>query len=190
MNRQPKTIITTPRLILREWSEADLEPFAAMNADPRVMEHFPGVNTFEESQKEYQRVLVGFQKHNYSWWVASQKGEDNFMGFIGLRHIDFKAAFTPAVEVAWRLAYPYWGHGYATEGALASLHYGFETLNLPSIISITAQVNLRSQAVMKRIGLHHIPAFDFDHPKLPKEHRLSRHVFYKITREQWKQGQV
>lgn len=180
-------MIETKRLILRQWREEDLDCFVKLNADPRVMEYFPAVKTLEESVKEYEAILEHFKKHGYGWWAVSERDKMNFIGFIGLRYIDFPASFTPAVEVAWRLAYDYWGKGYATEGARASLRYGFERLNLSDIIAVTSAHNLRSKAVMKRIGMQHDPRHDFDHPKLPKDHKLSRHVFYRIKLEEWQQ---
>lgn len=179
-------IIKTKRLILRPWQDADLEPFARINADPRVMEFFPSVKTFKESASEYEAILEHFKKHGYGWWAVSEINNPNFIGFIGLRYLDFSAAFTPAIEVAWRLAYEYWGRGYATEGAKASLQYGFEILNFSEIISFTSTINFRSQAVMERIGMHHNPKDDFDNPKLSQEHRLCRHVLYRISKTDWK----
>lgn len=181
--------IKTKRLILRPWQEADLEPFAKLNADPRVMEFFPSVKTFKESFNEYEAILEHFKKHGYGWWAVSEINHPHFIGFIGLRYIDFPAAFTPALEVAWRLAYEYWGKGYATEGAKASLQYGFKVLNFSEIISFTSTINIRSQAVMERIGMHHDSRDDFDHYKLPQEHRLSRHVLYRISKTDW-EGQA
>lgn len=180
--------IKTKRLLLRQWKESDLDPFAQLNADPCVMEFFPSVKTFEESSKEYEAILEHFKKHGYGWWAVSAINHSDFIGFIGLRYIDFPAAFTPAIEIAWRLSHKYWGKGYATEGANASLQYGFEILNFPEIISFTSIINIRSQAVMKRIGMHHDPKDDFDHPKLPKEDRLSRHVLYRLKASNWQKA--
>lgn len=180
--------IKTTHLTLRHWQKCDLEPFALMNADPRVMEHFPSIKTFEESLKEYEAILEHFEKHGYGLWAVSENNKTNFIGYIGLRYIDFPAAFTPAVEVGWRLAYDYWRKGYATEGAKASLKYGFEILKLPEIISFTSSENLRSRKVMERIGMHRCEKNDFDHPKLPEGHRLRRHIFYKISQSDWKEA--
>ena len=182
-------IIQTKRLILRQWREDDLEFFAEMNADPRVMEYFPAVKTFEESLQEYRAIVDHFEKYHYGWWAVSENNKSQFIGFIGLRYLEFPAAFTPKVEVAWRLRYDYWGKGYATEGAKASLRYGFERLHLPEIIPFTSQPNLRSKAVMERIGMHHSAKDDFDHPKLPEGHLLRRHVFYRIYYNEWKKSQ-
>lgn len=183
-------MIKTARLILRPWTDEDLEPFAMMNADPRVMEYFPSTKSYEESLTEYRVILDHFKKHGYGLWAVSEHGKTNFIGFIGLSYIDFPAAFTPTVEVGWRLAYEYWGKGYATEGAKASLKYGFEVLNLQEIISFTSVQNLRSRAVMEKIGMLRDPKDDFDHPKLPEGHRLRRHVLYRLKQTEWHEKQT
>ncbi len=164
-----------------------MEYFAQLNADPRVMEHFPSVKSLEESTREYEAILEHFKIHGYGWWAVSERNKTNFIGFIGLRYIDFPALFTPAFEIAWRLAYNYWGKGYATEGANAALEYGFDVIKLSEIISFTSVPNIRSQAVMERIGMHHDPKDDFDHPKLPEDHWLKRHVLYRLSARDWQQ---
>lgn len=179
-------MIETQRLILRQWQTEDLEQFAKMNADPQVMRYFPTIKTFDESLEEYARIKEHFERHNYGFWAVSERNKDDFIGFIGLRYIDFPANFTPTVEIGWRLKQEFWGRGYATEGAVASLKYGFEQLNLPEIVSFTSALNHKSQAVMQRIGLHHEPENDFNHPKLPETHPLRKHVLYRIRREEWK----
>lgn len=176
-------IITTPRTRLRLWKPADLAPFAAMNADRRVMEFYPDVFTREESDAVAVRIQSGFSKHGFGLWALEIPGVAAFAGFVGLSVPRFEAAFTPCVEVGWRLAPDYWGHGYASGAARAVLAYGFETLELPEIISFTAVQNLRSQAVMQRIGMERRPELDFDHPVLSVGHRLRRHVLYQSTRQ-------
>ena len=184
-NMTAENTIKTQRLLLRQWREEDFAPFAAMNADPRVMEHFPSVKTLEESRKEYQAILEQFKKHGYGWWAVSVIDGPDFIGFVGLNHVNFETSFTPAVEIGWRLAFNYWGKGYATEGAIASLRYGFETLKLKEIVSFTAVQNMKSRAVMERIGMHHDAEDDFDHPRLPEGHPLRRHVLYRIRASEW-----
>ena len=184
-NKSQDSIIQTDRLILRQWKEDDLEPFAQLNADPRVMEHFPYVLSREESDQLAARNQTKIKENGWGLWAVSVPGLAEFIGFIGLAEPTFDAHFTPAVEVGWRLAHPFWGKGYATEGALACLKYGFETLNLEEIVSFTAVQNKRSIAVMERIGMHHDAKDDFDHPKLPKEHKLSRHVLYRLKSSEW-----
>jgi 3-dehydroquinate dehydratase/shikimate dehydrogenase len=178
--------VTTERLLLRQWREDDLAPFAKLNADPRVMEYFPKLQTREESDASVKRFSDHIQQYGWGLWAASLLETDEFIGFIGLQPVPFQAAFTPAVEIGWRLAFEHWGKGYATEGAKAALQYGFEKLHLQDIVSFTATGNMRSRAVMERIGMHHESNNDFDHPKLPAGHPLRRHVFYRITADVWK----
>ena len=177
--------ISTERLILRPWREEDFEPFAKMNSDPRVMEYFPSILSHHESDDLAKRLSTKLQEQGWGLWAVSVLGISDFIGFIGLSEPSFNAHFTPAVEVGWRLAYDFWGKGYATEGALEALRYGFETLNLNQIVSFTAVQNRRSIEVMKRIGLHHDPVDDFNHPKLAEGHILRRHVLYRLNRDEW-----
>ena len=180
--------IFTKRLVLRQWRQKDLEAFAKLNADPRVMEYFPGLKTREESDASVKIVSDHIQRHGWGFWAASLLETGEFIGFIGLQPVPFQAAFTPAVEIGWRLAFDSWGKGYATEGAKAALAYGFETLNLDEIVSFTTVENMRSRRVMERIGMHHNPGDDFDHPKLPEGHPLRRHVLYRLNQKQWHQS--
>jgi len=177
--------IKTKRLLLRPWRDSDFPIFAEMNADPKVMEFFPFLLSREESDNFALATMDHFEKRGWGNWAVSELNGSDFIGYIGLRYIDFPAPFTPAVEVGWRLAYDYWNKGYATEGALAALQYGFTILNLEEIISFTSKHNLRSIAVMKKIGMMHNEIDDFDHPKLPPGHWLGRHVLYRLNRAKW-----
>jgi len=178
-------MIETARLILRQWQEEDLKPFAKLNADPRVMEYFPGLKTQAESDSAIKFMSNHIERYGWGFWAASLKATGEFIGLVGLEHVDFQASFTPAVEIGWRLAFDYWGKGYATEGALACLRYGFEKLQLQEIVSFTATGNMRSRAVMERIGMHHDSKDDFDHPKLSENHPLRRHVLYRLSQQEW-----
>ena len=180
--------LSTPRLILRPWREEDGDAFAAMFADPAVMEFLTPVQNRAAIDAIVGRVRAHFDRHGFGWWAAELKRTRAFIGFIGLSHIPFEAHFTPAVEVGWRLASAYWGQGYATEGAKAALEAGFTRLGLAEIVAITAPANLRSRRVMERIGMTHDPADDFDHPRLPQGHALRRHVLYRISRARWQQA--
>lgn len=180
-----KITIQTERLILRPWQEQDVEAFAKMNADPCVMEHFPSVKTFKESAEEAQRIMDHFEKYGWGFWAAVLKNENKFIGFIGLYTAAFPAHFTPTVEIGWRLAQDYWGNGYATEGALASLDFGFSELNLNEIVAYTPTANKRSRRVMERIGMHYDPKDDFDHPNHPEGHHQRRKVLYRIKASDW-----
>lgn len=177
--------LRTQRLHLRRWRPADSVPFAAMNADPRVMEHFPALLSREESDARITRMEAHFQQHGFGLWAVEIEGVAPFAGFVGLSIPTFEAPFMPAVEIGWRLAAEQWGRGYATEGAQAVLAYGFETLGLAEIVSYTVPNNVRSRRVMEKLGMTHQPSQDFDHPLLPAGHKLSRHVFYRIARACW-----
>jgi 3-dehydroquinate dehydratase/shikimate dehydrogenase len=184
------TTLKTKRLILRPWKKEDLEPFAALNADLQVMEYFPSTLSREESDQLAGRIQAKFAEKGWGMWAVSAPAIADFIGFIGLNFVDsFSAPFTPAVEIGWRLGSGFWGQGYAVEGALASLQYGFETLHLNEIVSFTATQNQRSRRVMEKIGMHHNMKDDFDHPKLPEGHPLRRHVLYRFRKEEWKSQQ-
>ena len=186
MKNIPKEFeMRTKRLILRSWKQSDLDPLAKMNADQKVMEYYPSVKTFQESLEEYHRFLDQFNKNGWGFWAVSVIAGPEFIGFIGLNQVSFISHFTPAVEVGWRLDFEYWRQGYATEGAIASLRYGFETLDLNEIVSFTVPENFRSRTVMEKIGMHRDPKDDFDHPRLPDGHKLRRHVLYRISRNEF-----
>jgi RimJ/RimL family protein N-acetyltransferase len=152
-----------------------------MNADTRVMEYFPSVLTTEESNATADRIEAHFERHGFGLFAAELRTTGRFIGFIGFSAPSFEAHFTPCVEIGWRLDFGYWGKGLATEGARAALRYGFEALRLHEIISFTAMMNLRSRRVMERIGMSRDAADDFDHPLLPREHPLRRHVLYRVS---------
>ena len=171
--------LRTERLLLRPWSESDRAPFAAMNADPRVMEHFPSVQTRQQSDAFAERIIAHFAHHGYGLWAVQPHGSADFVGFVGLQHVQFEAHFTPAVEIGWRLAHHAWGRGYATEAAQAVVRYAFADAGLPVLVSMTTVANQRSRHVMDKIGMRHDPADDFDHP-LVTNTRVRRHVLYRL----------
>lgn len=169
------------RVLLRGWRPEDLEPFAALNADPRVMEHFPSTLTREESDAFVrERILPQFEALGFGLWAVEVPGASPFVGYVGLMEQTFEAPFTPCIEVGWRLAFEAWGHGYATEAARLAVRYGFEQVGLDEILSFTALSNTRSIAVMERLGMRHDG--DFDHPRVPVGHPLRRHVLYRLRR--------
>ena len=175
--------LTTPRLILRPWRSSDRLPFQTINADPRVMEFYPSTLTPQESDALIDRINLHFELHGHGPYAVELIETGAFIGYIGLYTPTFEAHFTPAVEIAWRLAADHWGRGLATEGARAVLHHAFHALNLASLVSFTVPANLRSRRVMEKLGMTHDPADDFDHPLLPPGDALRRHVLYRISRE-------
>ena len=178
--------LETERLILREFLDRDREPFARMNADPRVMEQFPSMLSREESDAFVDRIGQRWTEVGVGLWALERRADGAFLGFTGLAIHLFEAPFMPAVEVGWRLAVDAWGFGYATEAARESLRFGFEDRGLQEILSWTTTTNVRSQAVMERLGMTRDPADDFDHPNVPVGSPLRRHVLYRLSREAWR----
>lgn len=180
-------MITTPRLLLRTWRESDREPFAAINADPEVMEFFPTRLTRDESEQMVLHIEAHQKEHSFCFFAAELIGKAPFIGFIGISCVPFEASFTPAVEIGWRLSRPFWNRGLATEGASAVLSYAFRALRLEEIVSFTVAANIRSRRVMEKIGMTHNAVDDFDHPRLPAGHPLRWHVLYRLHRKQWEE---
>jgi RimJ/RimL family protein N-acetyltransferase len=177
--------LRTGRLLLRRWRETDRDAFAELNADPEVMEYFPDSLTREESDALVDHIEVGFEQHGFGLWAVELVATSEFIGFTGLAVPAFEAHFTPAVEVGWRLKRSVWGHVYATEAARAAMTYGFDEAGLRQIVSFAPANNVRSRAVMQRIGMSHDPAEDFDHPRLAG-HALCRFVLYRISCDRWR----
>lgn len=173
---------TTERLILRRWQASDREPFAQLNADPRVMEFFPSLLSRGESDALVDRIEEDFDLHGFGVCAVEIHTDATFLGFVGLNVPRFDAPFTPCVEIGWRLSADHWGRGFATEGAQAMVRYAFDALQLDALVSFTVPSNLRSRRVMEKIGMRHDPSEDFDHPKLPLGHPLRRHVLYRLAR--------
>ncbi|HEX6871009.1 MAG TPA: GNAT family N-acetyltransferase [Micromonosporaceae bacterium] len=173
--------LRTDRLVLRRWRDSDRAPFAAMNADPEVMEYFPAPLTRADSDLMVDRVEAHFEQRGFGLWALEVAETGAFIGFTGLSVPRFDAPFMPAVEIGWRLARPAWGHGYATEAARRVVQFGFEDLALSGIVSFTAVANLRSRAVMARLGMTHDPTEDFDHPLVAEGNPLRRHVLYRLV---------
>ncbi len=178
-------VLHTARLVLRRWGPDDREPFARLNADPDVVRFLPGPLDRPVSDALVERIEDHFQRHGFGLWAVQRREQGDLVGFTGLLVQDFPAAFTPAVEVGWRLARSAWGHGYATEAARAALAHGFDVVGLDEVVSMTTVGNTRSRAVMERLAMHTAPADDFLHPKLPQGHPLRPHVLYRISRAEW-----
>lgn len=176
----------TPRLVLRQWRDQDRTPFAALNADPLVMEHFPALMTRDQSDTWVDRCIKRIVRDGYGLWAVEVTTSGEFIGFVGLAVPTWEAAFTPCTEIGWRLARSAWGHGYATEAANAALETAFDTIGLNEVVSFTTTNNLRSQQVMRRIGMTRHSSEDFDHPQVA-DGPLRRHVLYRISRADWEQ---
>lgn len=171
--------VETERLRLRQWRDHDVMPYAALNADPEVMEHYPRPFTREESEAMVAGARGDIALRGWGNWAVERKADGAFLGHTGLRPVREDLPFAPAIEIGWRLARHAWGQGYATEAARAALRVAFETLELPEVVAYTAWDNQRSVAVMRRLGMREGAAFE--HPALPEGHRLRRHRLFCLT---------
>lgn len=178
-------MIRTERLVMRRWTDADREPFAALNADPLVMEHMQGLMSREASDAFVDRIERHWDEHRWGLWAVEVPGVAPFVGYVGLWPADFVAEGT--VEVGWRLASAHWGNGYATEAATEALRGGFVDVGLDEIVSFTVPQNIRSRRVMERIGLVRDPAGDFDHPRVDAVAypHLVPQMMYRLTSAAW-----
>src|SRR6202034_340222 len=168
----PQPTLTTDRLILRSWREADRAPFAELNADPRVMEFMPQLLSREQSDDFFDRIQAHFDEHGFGLCAAEHRLTGEFMGFLGLLAPKFEAPFMPAVEIGWRLGSRWWGQGLATEGGREIVRYAFDEIGLDRLVSFTTPANTRSRRDMEKLGMTHDPADDFEHPRLPPRHPL------------------
>lgn len=184
------TIMETPRLLLRQWRAADSTPFAQLNADPEVMKFFPATLSAAESAAHMQRLRTAIAERGWGLWAVELKDTKKFIGFTGLNIPFFtELPFYPCTEIGWRLGKAYWGKGYATEAAQASLEFAFANLALDEVVAFTPIPNLRSARVMQRLGMTDTRQ-NFFHPAIPADHKLREHLLYKITREQWRSAQL
>lgn len=173
----------TERLRLRQWRPSDRAPFAALNADPRVMEFFPAPLDRHASDAMADRCQALIAERGWGFWAAETKADNQFIGFVGLHIPAAELPCAPCVEIGWRLAFPYWGQGLASEAARGAFRIGFDSLGLPEIVAFTTLGNLRSQAVMVRLGMQ--AAGTFEHPAIAPESRLRLHCLYRLSRQSW-----
>jgi len=173
--------IDTPRLQLRDWIDQDIEPFIQLNADEQVMKYFPKPLTKDETIARQKDIAADIKQNGFGLYAVELKENQEFIGCIGFHRATFQADFTPCIEIGWRLKKEAWGNGYATEGALACLDYGFNELGLQDIYSFTADINQPSKNVMIRIGMTFLNTFN--HPNIEMNHPLSKHVLYHMNKE-------
>lgn len=187
MDDDKPAMLVSDRLILRQWQQRDLVPFAAMNADPEVMRHFPAPLDAQQSNALAGRLCQLIARDGWGFWALETRSHAEFIGFVGLRETVPDMPFGACIEIGWRLASAHWRKGYASEAAERALRFGFEELALKEIVSFTALPNLPSQAVMRKIGMRRNPHDDFDHPAVPEGHALRRHCLYRLPRETWQE---
>jgi RimJ/RimL family protein N-acetyltransferase len=176
--------ILTERLILRRWKKSDTEPFVALNKDGEVMKYFPALLSEQQTLEFLERIDAFFEQSNYGLYAVEIKTTGEFIGYTGFAKPSFNSFFTPCVEIGWRIAKEFWGMGYASEAGKGCLDYGFKKLGFDRVVSFTSLLNVKSENVMKRIGMTKIG--EFDHPNLQPSSPLCRHVLYEIKNK----GQV
>ncbi len=177
--------LRTPRLLLRRWRPSDREPFARINSDPVVMEHFPGLQSAQVSDEMVDHFEQAFERHGFGPWVVEVPGEMQFAGFVGLMPVGPDIPFAPAIEVGWRLTPAAWGRGIAHEAAVAALGFGFGRAGLEEIVAMTTVGNERSRRLMERLGMTYDAAADFMHPRIAPQDRTAPHVLYRLAAARW-----
>jgi RimJ/RimL family protein N-acetyltransferase len=180
--------LSTARLRLRHWREADLAPFAALNADAQVMAHMPAPLSRRQSDAFAAACQGQLERDGFGLWALEVREGAPFIGYVGIKAPSFQAVFTPCIEIGWRLARDSWGNGYATEAARACLEFAFTGLALDEVLSFTVPANVRSRAVMQRLGMTEDVQGAFEHPRLPVGHPLRHHLLYRLGRAQWAAG--
>ena len=176
--------LKTGRLRLRQWKQEDYPAFAKLNADPEVMKYYPEMLNEKDSNDMAQRFEALLAYRGWGFWVVEKLDEKKFMGFVGLHEPTYDLPITPCVEIGWRLAKEYWGYGYASEAAKASLEVAFKKLDLPEVYSFTSVLNKKSQAVMEKLGMVNMKQ-NFDHSMILEDSPLREHVLYKIDKQGW-----
>jgi len=181
--------IETERLKLRQWKIEDRPLFANINADPAVMKYYPRALSTKESNIMVQKFESLISERGWGFWAVEKIDAGEFIGFVGLHEPTYDLPVSPCVEIGWRLAKEYWGHGYASEAAKASLGIAFDRLDLSEVYSFTSVSNKKSRAVMERIGMININE-NFEHPMILENSPLREHVLYKINRQSWMENGV
>jgi RimJ/RimL family protein N-acetyltransferase len=181
-------VLSTPRLTMRRWRSSDLEPFAAMNADPQVMRYFPAPLDRAASDAFVARIESRFDELGYGLWALELSASGKFIGFTGLNPMPDGVPGAGGTEVGWRLARSAWGKGYATEAGQAALDMAFTSIGLREVWSLTAKVNTPSVAVMRRLGLSYVGSAL--HPALDPTSSLAPHVFYRIRAAEYRAAEM
>lgn len=184
------TLLRTERLTMQPWLAKHLGALAMICEDKEVMKFFPRVLTREECRSLLEGFNDHFREYGYGVWAMVPHGGEAPIGFCGLKQVTMNAPFAPAVEILWRLNRAAWGWGFANEAARAALQHGFEKVGLEEIVSFTTPKNLRSIALMERLGMRRDPEEDFEHPALPEDDPLRPHVLYRLRREEWRRREA
>ena len=185
LKRKKEIFIESARLYLRQWKEEDKEVFFELNSDPKVMKYFLKPLSKDESDVFVEKTKSQIDRKGWGFFAVETKAASEFIGFIGLADTSFESAFTPCMEIGWRLHRNFWKKGYATEVAKSVLDFAFKNFGRKDIVSFTLKLNFSSIAVMRRIGMVEDPNGCFEHPKIPEGHPLKPHVLYRLSRDQF-----
>lgn len=176
-------MIETERLLLRAWRDDDLDPFAAMGADPEVMRHLGGVSDRQAARDMIARQQSVEAAQGHCFWAIERRDDASFIGFCGLRVGGHGGTpVTDELEIGWRLARDAWARGYAREAAQACIEWGWDRTDRARITAWTVPANDASWGLMIRLGMTHRPELDFDHPTFASTHPLCHHLVYAIDR--------
>lgn len=173
-------LFTSARLGFRNWQDADIQKMAEINADPDVMEFFPGTHSYEKTEEFIERMKKQMAAKGYCYFAVDKLENAEFIGFIGISDQTYEASFTPCIDIGWRLGKKEWGKGYATEGAGRCLDYAFNQLGIKKIYSIAPKINAKSEHIMLKIGMRKVG--EFIHPALARDERLKQCVLYEISK--------
>ncbi|MFY0608681.1 MAG: GNAT family N-acetyltransferase [Cyclobacteriaceae bacterium] len=173
-------LFQSDRLGFRNWRDEDLQAFAPINEDPEVMAHFPNTLNTRESADFIHRMTAHFEQHGYTYFATELLETKELIGFIGLCNQDYEAPFNPATDIGWRLKKSAWGKGYTTEGSKRCLDYAFQELNIEKVVSVCTKNNIKSENVMRKIGM--TKQGTFNHPKLKNHPELEACVWYETVK--------
>ncbi|HEY8596483.1 MAG TPA: GNAT family N-acetyltransferase [Devosiaceae bacterium] len=173
--------LETERLILRPFEDRDRAPYAAFVADPEVRRFYPDTLDADAANRMIDGWQVKLERNGFHYLAMERKADGVLVGDVGLARMDYEIPGRPEVEMGWLVGRPYWGNGYAPEGARACLDHAWQVLGLNEVVAFTYRGNHPSRRVMEKIGMTRDPDGDFDHPLVPRGHRLRPHVLYRIA---------
>lgn len=171
-------MIETERLILRVWRDIDCEPYADMMVDPEVGKWLGGPFTREQAYERVVRFRASLAEGGLGRLAIERKSDGRMIGHCGLAPTPDTPPVPNGIEIGWALAPDAWGCGFAVEAARAVIAHGLTRGDVPEILAFTGATNIRSEAVMQRLGMVRTSERDFDHPALAREHPLRRHIVY------------
>ena len=175
-------IVETERLVLRTWRDSDVAPLLEICRDPKVMEFLGPLQTEDEIRAAIARQRAHQEQLGHCYWAIELKSDAEMLGFCGIQPEPAGIPLAGLPDIGWRLGYSHWNKGYAREAAQASLDWGFANLTDNEIWAITVPANRRSWGLMERLGMQRQHDLDFDHPSVPDDSPLKRHITYCIQR--------